>query len=301
MDAFRERFREGAEDYRAGRYAEAIVKWESIYAELGTQQGYRLAFNLGRAYDATGKQPLRAAQRYQAYLDEVAKRRQRGMSLEPNVVEQENEANARIAELAKVLARITVLGGQATTIANIDDAEPRIAEFSIYVEPGVHRVTFGTEPQTVRIDVDVKAGETRVVSPPAPAPEPLPPPARYETRVEHPFGPVVLWIAGGAAVAASVVTVITVANALASHDTAEGGQDSIQDATVRQNKLDLQTNYNNAKAIAYASEAAAGFVVTAAVALGAWYMLGKKEVRVPIAPQARVGSRDANVGLSVRF
>ena len=50
----RERFRVGLEHYEAGEIADAIVVWDEIYRELGIEKGYRLAWNLARAYDTRG-------------------------------------------------------------------------------------------------------------------------------------------------------------------------------------------------------------------------------------------------------
>src|SRR5262245_58582030 len=88
LDPLRERFRVGFDQYRSGQYAEAIVTWEAIYRELGPEKGYRLAFNLARAYDAIGEGKA-AAEHYDTYVAEVERRRAGGETLEANVERQE--------------------------------------------------------------------------------------------------------------------------------------------------------------------------------------------------------------------
>ncbi len=67
LEAQRERFRVGLERYRAGAFAEAIVVWDTVYRELGPSRGYRLAFDLARAYEKFGDL-TRAAECYEASL-----------------------------------------------------------------------------------------------------------------------------------------------------------------------------------------------------------------------------------------
>ncbi len=98
LHPLRERFRLGMEKYRAGAYAEAIVVWEAIYRELGAEQGYRLAFNLGHAYEEFGDR-TRAAEHFEAYLKETIRRTAAGEVLEPAVRKQADEAKERLAAL----------------------------------------------------------------------------------------------------------------------------------------------------------------------------------------------------------
>src|SRR5262249_54177668 len=80
LDAQRVRFRAGMDKYRAGAFAEAIVIWEAIYRELGKEKGYRLAYNIARAYDHFGD-TTRAAESYEAYLNETKARHEAGETL----------------------------------------------------------------------------------------------------------------------------------------------------------------------------------------------------------------------------
>ncbi|HEY8075283.1 MAG TPA: hypothetical protein VIF62_14260 [Labilithrix sp.] len=279
MDEYREQLREAAADYHAGRYAEAIVKYQKVYGLVGARTGYRIAFNLGRAYESHGE-PRLAAESYQTYLDEVARRRNAGETIEQKIVDQEAEAHERITELAKKLGRIHVLaGGDRATIAQVDQSAPRIAEVLVYVDPGDHRVTFGTGRDATHVDVRVAAGESVDVAPPAAEPPPPPPPpTRYEPRREHPFSPIVLWVAGGVAVVSVIVPVVTYANALST----KSDYDGARSANDRERAQQLQSDYDGAKGTAYASLAVPAIFAAGAITLGAWYVLGTKDVLVPV-------------------
>ncbi len=292
MDEYRVQLREAAADYHAGRYAEAIVKYQKVYGQVGARTGYRIAFNLGRAYESHGE-PRLAAESYQTYLDEVARRRAAGETIEPKVVDQETEARERIAELGKKLGRIHVLAaGDRATIAQIDQGAPRIGEIVVYVDPGDHRVSFGGGSE--HVDVTVRAGETVDVAPPAPEQPPPPPRVHYEPHRERPFSPVVVWVAAGVAVASVTVPVVTYANALSTK--------SDYDAAVRTNDLAtaqrLQSDYDGAKGTAYASLAVPAIFAAGAIALGTWYVLGTKEVLVPV---PAITNQSAGASLQGRF
>jgi len=70
---YRERFRTGMESYKSGAVADAIRIWRAIYEEIGPSRGYRLSYNLGRAYDVNGE-ATRAAERYESFLEEARDR-----------------------------------------------------------------------------------------------------------------------------------------------------------------------------------------------------------------------------------
>ena len=67
MAEYRERFRHGMDRYNARDFAYAIADWEPIYAKLGPEKGYRLAYDLGVAYQESGD-PVRAVDRLQAFV-----------------------------------------------------------------------------------------------------------------------------------------------------------------------------------------------------------------------------------------
>lgn len=300
LDALRERFRAGMEKYAAGAYAEAIVEWESIYRDLGPEKGYRLAFNLGRAYDAYGD-PTRAAEHYEIYVRQVAARRERGEEIDAQVEKQDEQAKERLNELAATRGRIRVAAGATPTAARVDGGEVRLAGFVVYVAPGRHVVTFGTGASAQRREVVVREGEIVELAPPAPEPAPLPSPRpppepRYELRTERPF-PAAVWIGFGAATLASVIVpVVTYSNASAIRDE----YDSLP-ASERTRKQELAADYQSARSTAYATLAVPATFAALTGALFAWWTFGKSERRVPLEPRLTVGAGGGQVGVAGRF
>lgn len=302
LDSLRERFRVGIEQYRANQFADAIVTWEGIYRELGPTKGYRLAFNLARAYDAIGDS-IRAAEHYDTYLTEVSTRRAAGEQLESTVERQEEESKERLDALRASVARIHVLPSAAPVVVQIDTTSPRTGEFTVYVTPRVpHTVTFGTGKDAEHREVVVDEGATVDLSPPAPVVRqdvPVTPGQRLETRlethVEHPFSPTVLWIAGGITVASLALPAALYVHSLSikSHfDDNPRGPDAER----------LSADYNSARSATYASYALPGVLAVATGALVTWYVLGAKEQRVPVVvPQASATAHGVTLGASGSF
>jgi hypothetical protein len=309
LDPLRERFRGGMESYKAGHYADAILVWEGIYSELGSEAGYRLAFNIGRAYDAYGDS-THAAERYEAYLAAVEKRRARGEALEANVERQEAEARERLAALAATSGRIRVTAApERPVVVQIDRGAPRLAGFVAYVAPGTHTVTFAPGKDETRRDVELKEGELVELAPPPPAPPPLttpvtppsppavaPPPdaPRWETRRERPFSPAVLWVAGGVTVLSIAAPIVTYASALST-------KSDYDSATSDAEKRRLYGEYDAEKSTAYASLAVPAACAAITGGLVVWWLAGTKEMRVPLVPQATVGRGGAALGITGSF
>lgn len=289
LDALRGRFREGMEKYRARAFGDAIVIWESIYRELGPEKGYRVAFDLGRAYDEVGEL-IKAAEHYQTYLDRVSARRAAGESLETNVQLQETIARERLERIIHIYGAIHVAPAKRTVIVHVDNAPPRVAGFTVYVEPGPHTVTFGTGSGADARSLTVRRGELLEVEPPDDAPVPE---QRFETRTEHPFSPLVLWVGAGVAVASVVFPIVTNVNARAV-------KDDYDSAPTRADKVRLSTEYDSAKSNAYASIAVPAVLGAAVGGLALWYVLGGKETRI-VVPSASVSAAGVNAGLSTRF
>ena len=297
LDSLRGRFREGMDKYKAGAFADAILIWESIYRELGAEKGYRLAFDLARAYDALGDL-IKAADHYESYLDNVTRRRAAGELLEANVERQEEVARDRLDKIANIKARIRVKAGpRQPVIVQVDNTPARVAGFTIYVEPGAHTVTFGsgkdadirhlTAERGVVVDVEPRAEE--LSGPPGP-----PSAERFETRVEHPFSPLVLWVSAGVAVASLVVPAITYTHALSVKSDYDSPSASPSD------KLALANDYQSARTNAYASIVVPALFTAAAGGLAVWYVLGTKESRIPI-PTPSVTTTGASMSVSARF
>ncbi len=294
LDSLRERFREGMEKYKSGAFADAIVIWESIYRELGVDQGYRLAFDLARAYDALGDL-IKAADHYASYLDKVTQRRANGERLEPNVERQEEVARDRLERIAGLKARIRVKAGQRqVVIVQIDNTPARVAGFTVYVEPGTHTVTFGSGKDADVRRVTLERGRIIDVEPRAEVLAVTAPEPRYETRTERPFSPVVLWVGAAVAVASLVVPAITYAHALSVKSDYDAPTTSPTD------KAALANDYESARTNAYASIVVPALFTAAAGGLVVWYFVGTKETRIPL-PTPAVTTTGLSVSVSQRF
>lgn len=294
LDSLRERFRAGMEKYKSGAFADAIVIWESIYRELGADKGYRLAFDLARAYDALGDL-IKAADHYESYLAKVTQRRAEGELLEPNVERQEEVARDRLEKIAGLKARIRVKAGQRQpVIVQINGTPARVAGFTVYVEPGTHTVTFGSGKDADVRRVTLERGRMIDVEPRAEVLAVAAPEPRYETRVERPFSPVVLWVGAGVAVASLVVPVITYAHALSVKSNYDAPTTSATD------RATLANDYESARTNAYASIVVPALFTAAAGGLAVWYFVGTKETRIPL-PTGAVTTTGLSVSVSQRF
>jgi len=306
LGPLRERFREGMQRYQAGAYGDAIVIWEAVYRELGPDVGYRLVFNLARAYDALGD-VLSAAEHYASYVESVARRRAGGEALEPNVERQESQAKARLSEIAAVKGRIHVGATEPPLVVRIDNAPPRFAGSTTWVEPGRHTVRLGNRGDDADVrDVFVAAGAMVTVEPHVSRAQP--PPAttapredsattasapRMEMRTMHPFSPVVVWTSGAVAALSVILPLVTYANALAIKSDYDAA------ATPRAEKERLAIDYASARTNAYASVALPSVLVFTTGALAIWYALGAREVAIPVS--AGVSRTGATVTFDARF
>lgn len=297
LEPLRERFRAGMEKYKANQFAEAIVEWESIYAELGPDNGYRLSFNLARAYDARGNPTdiIRAAEHYAAYLDQVGRRRERGDALEANVEKQAEEARTRLDTLTTTIGRIAVPAADRPVEVRIPGKSLRLAGFVAYVAPGTYTVTFGAGKDATDRTVSVKPGELVEVAPPlAPAPPPRTSEPTYETHVERPFPSLYLWIAGGVTLASTALPIVMYGNALSIKSDYDAEPNPSAQAG-------LAPRYEDAKRDAYFSLIPTLAFAAGTAALATWYFVGTKESRVRIEPSVNVGPQGAAAGLVGHF
>jgi hypothetical protein len=295
---YRGQFKRGMEHYKAGALAEAVAYWEPIYRELGEQRGYRLAYNLGVAYQELGD-ATRAAERLQSFLREVDARRGRAESLDPLVEKEEAAARARMTAFVATKGRITVEAASAPRSVQIDGREPRLAGFTAWVTPGDHVVTFaaGTpnmETRTIHVEagemVDIAPEPPPAAPPPSPALSamPMPPPPVEAVRrrlTYHPFPWPLVAVSGGVALAAGIATVPLYANAW----------------TLRsQAGTDLRS-FHDARTSAYL--VLGGTIGLAAVTAGlaTWYFLGTSERDVILTPNVSTGPHEASLGMSGRF
>jgi hypothetical protein len=315
---YRERFKTGLAKYKAGAVAEALQYWEPIYRELGATRGYRLAFNLARAYDGFGDF-TRAAERYESFVSEGEARRAAKEKVEPLIEKEVKEARARLAELAASKGRIRVNAGERPVAVRIDAAEPRVSGFVAYVGPGAHVLVLGGgSERTDRREIHVKAGEIVEVTPASFPPTPLPggdggartpsvtttPPSRFrlEKRVEHPFSPVVLYLATGLTVASVVLPVLTYASALSYQRSHTLSGDA--DPASQTRNASLQSDYDSHAATYHATLAVPITLAAITIGLTAYYFVGthQREVPVIVPTVSPAPARDgAVVGVTTRF
>jgi hypothetical protein len=289
--------------YKAGALAEAIAYWEPIYRELGDHTGYRLAYDLGVAYEHLGD-PEHAADRLQAFIAEVDVRRGRGDALPPIVEKEEGDARSRVVALLATKGRIRVEAASTPRSARVDANEPRLAGFVAWVTPGEHTVTFaaGTADQEERM-VRVRAGEIVDVAPTAP-PSPISSTAsvvgaaplngtfvtRHETH--RPFAWPLIAIGGGLALAWGIAAVPLESHAQDLFERYHG------EVPIPQSDRE---NFSNARTLAYGAVAGAiGFAAVTAV-LGAWYFLGTSERDILITPAIGPEQGGASLGMTGQF
>jgi hypothetical protein len=235
----RERFRHGMDRYKAREFAEAIADWEPIYAELGPQKGYRLAYDLGVAYQESGD-TVHAVDRLKAFVTEADARRAHGDTLEPLVVKEEADARARLALVVPL----------ATPPPAVQPAAPDSAPAPAPA----------TEPALA------PAPEPAVLAAPVPAASPAP-----DARPRSIAIPVLLGIGSGLALASAVTAIPLEARAQSLHN--QYVLDQAQSATHSISASDRQA-FSTTRTLAYAAiGGAAGFGgLTGACA--AWYFFG---------------------------
>jgi len=297
LTPYRDRFRLGMEKYKAGALAEAIRVWNAIYEEIGPKRGYRLSFNLARAYDTNGE-ATRAAERYHSFLDEVDARGRANEAVEPLVERETHDAEERLAALNREHGRIEV--SAATTLAQVDNGDPRLGAFVAYVAPGKHVVTFGPgRDDAVKVDVTVAVGELVAAHGPD-APPTTTPPLTVDLlgsrELRRPFSPAVLY-AGAVATAASIVVPVLAygyANSLVT--TYKSASSSV---TSKTNAYNDYNGSGGAQTLAYASVAAPITLGAVTGVLTTWYFAGTREVKVSLS--GAVSPRGANAALHGSF
>lgn len=272
MDPYRDRFKIGYEKYLAGAIGEALQYWEPIYRELGPSKGYRLSYNIARAYETLGD-ATRAAERYESFLSEAKVRKDAGEPVEELVEKETGEAQSHLDGLIQSRGRIHVLPTAPAETVKIDAVEPRLAGFIAFVPPGHHTVTFapGTKEEEKK-EIDVNAGEMIDVAP-TPKPVEKPAPRLHELQeTKHPYG--IGWI-----VAAGSVTALSIVAPVIGYSVAQSKFNAanleMQDIVERTR---LANDYLSARTAAYVTLAIPLVLgaTTAGLALG--WVFGKKTV-----------------------
>jgi hypothetical protein len=304
LSDYRERFKQGMDRYKAGAFTEAIGYWEPIYGELGEQRGYRLAYNLGVAYQELGD-ATRAAEHLQSFLSQVDARRTRNEAQPGLVAKEEADAKDRIAALTAAKGRIRVDPGSPPRAVQVDAMDARLAAFVAWVNPGQHTVTFAPGTPTAEVKtLEMHAGELVDVAPsPAPtappvpiappvatpvassstAPPPLAPAAASSPSASEaphpPFSPVLLVVTGGLAVAAGVAAIPLDNSAWSARNRALGEATNTPDAS----------SFYTARSWAYGAIGVGVGLGVVTAALATWYFLGSSERGVVVAPGGVAG------------
>jgi hypothetical protein len=318
LSAYRERFNLGMDRYDAGAVSEAIGYWEPIYRQLGPKAGYRLAYNLGVAYGHLGD-ATRAAERLQAFLDEVDGRRGQGQALGAVVAKEEADAHQRMADLTASKGRIRIPAADPPVSVQVDASEPRVAGFVAWVEPGEHTVTF--EPQASKSEtrvVQAKAGEVVEVQPPAPPEAPpvvAPPPPKSSVSAppmalapiapkglpesygrKRPFSPVLLATSIGLAAAVGIAAVVLENRAISLHDQLANAQGS--PVTISPND---RSRFDEERTWAYTAVGGAVGLGAVTAGLVSWYFVGSSKTGAVIQPAFAPERGGAIAGASAHF
>lgn len=273
MDPHRERFKVGYEKYVSGAVGEALQYWEPIYRELGPSRGYRLSYNIARAYETLGD-ATRAAERYESFLVEAKIRKDGNEQIEEIVERETVEAQSHLDALIQSHGRIHVLPTTPAETVRIDAVEPRLAGFVAFVPPGHHTVTFapGTKGEEKK-EIDIAAGELLDVVP-TPEPEkPAPRPLREIQETKHPYG--IGWL-----VAAGSVTALSIVAPVVAYSVAQAKYNSATEAFKLQTEVNEQTrlanDYLSARTTAYVMLAIPLVLGAATAGLTLGWVFGKK-------------------------
>ena len=272
-EALREKFKEGLALYESGHFDEALAIWQPIYAELGESDGYRLAFNLGRAEDARGH-VQDAAKWFATYLAAVDTRRARGEPIEAGILGQEITARDRLAALSRELVRVES-NAKGAELA-IDEEAPVPAPATRYLLPGKHSLRLTKRGALLTEDTrDFLRGETIVLREPLP---PEPPPSNNvpltsreperPTLLERtpPYSAAVPLTALGLTVLGGALTTASYVHANSVFDSYGAAGPSARDA--------LGESYKSARTTSYVSLAITLVLAASSAGLGAYYFLG---------------------------
>jgi tetratricopeptide (TPR) repeat protein len=238
-------FKNGLAQYGQGHYAEAINIWESIVTTIGQEQAFKVLYNLGLAYQATGD-VTRAMERFKAFLEQAA------AQMKPELSERVEDASKRVQQIESSHGAVKIASSKKRVVLTKIDShvESRPAGYVAYLAPGPHviEVYVGTNlarkiPIEVEkgkaIDVDTESAEENANSASSSTPMGVtPPPPNAESPMEEssPFPPPPLvdddgarrtWIVVGAS-----ATVLSLALPLSFYFVAKGNRDQAEELGV---------------------------------------------------------------------
>ena len=169
-------FRQGLTKFRDGDTKGAVEIWQGLLKTLGTECGWKVLFNLGRAHERLGD-PTRAIESYQAFIRSADKQSQ----LSDKEQKIKSAAQESIASLKEKYGAISVPAPSSGVVwVRVGLGEPQPAGFTLYVAPGSHEIElFSRTPNATKQTVQVVAGKVATVaipeSPSAPTPAPTAP------------------------------------------------------------------------------------------------------------------------------
>lgn len=166
-------FRSGLAEYEKGNRANAVATWENLLATLGEGRGFKILYNLGVAYQASGD-VTRAIERYRAFVAQVKQRENVGKDLDHRAA----DASSRLAQLESSHGAVEVRAPRSgpVVLTRVGTGEPRPAGYIVWLAPGSHRIELrvGTQDLDSK-QITVEAGKTSVIetSPPEEPPKPV--------------------------------------------------------------------------------------------------------------------------------
>ncbi|MEZ4225216.1 MAG: hypothetical protein R3B13_29970 [Polyangiaceae bacterium] len=199
-----QRFSQGLEQFRRGEYTRAIEIWTSLRQSMGLQRGWKVLYNLGRAYEASAD-ATKAVEHFAEFIATAER--------QPEDVRAESagplaDATQRLDALKASHGALVVPAPKGGVVwVRVGLSDPRPAGFTLYLRPGAHRVVFaeGSPEKSVQ-EVTLEAGkETRLAPPESPTPPPTSEPRQSEPEKPkrkaetEPRQFPTLWVIGGAA------------------------------------------------------------------------------------------------------
>lgn len=168
-------FRQGLTKFRDGDTTGAVAIWQGLLKTLGTECGWKVLFNLGRAYEQLGS-PTRAIESYQTFIRAADKQAE----LSDAELGIKRAAETSIAALKAKYGAISVPAPSSGVVwVRVGLSEPQPAGFTLYVAPGSHEIEIFSRTPKARIrTIQVAAGKVTTVA--------IPEASRVQTPIAPP-------------------------------------------------------------------------------------------------------------------
>lgn len=196
LDPYARLFEEGLAAFDRGDATTAVERWTKLAEQAPADRAFRVAYNLGLAYEALGDAP-RAIESYERFSRAVG---EHPGSLPIDYEERRQDAVDRASKLRpKVgLLRVNAPPGEPVLV-RVAGAPARPAGFATYLAPGTVEIVMGEGPREVREQVRLVAGNLYTLTARQLPPPPPPPPPPYVPPI-----PVAVVVSAGVATVASV-------------------------------------------------------------------------------------------------